>query len=50
VKKRPAATIKARRRFLEQLTGKALSDSTIRRLPKRLGFNQKPERWSEKSS
>lgn len=53
VKKRPAATVSERRRFLEQLTGKALSDSTIRRLLKRLGFSQKNgawERWSETSS
>ena len=45
VKKRPAATVFARRRFLEQLTGKALSDSTIRRLLKRLGFSQKNGAW-----
>ncbi len=31
MKKRPAATVSERRRFLEQLTGKALSHSTIRR-------------------
>ncbi len=45
VKKRPAVTVSERRRFLEQLTGKALSDSTIRRVPKRLGFSQKNGLW-----
>jgi transposase len=45
VKNHPAATISERRRFLEQLTGKALSDSTIRRLLKRLGFSQKNGAW-----
>jgi transposase len=45
VKKRPAVTVSERRRFLEQLTGKALSDSTIRRLLKRLGFSQKNGPW-----
>ncbi len=45
VKKRPAVTVSERRRFLEQLTGKALSDSTIRRLLKRLGFSQKNGAW-----
>ena len=45
VKKRPAVTVSERRRFLEQLTGKALSDSTIRRLLKRLGFSQKNGVW-----
>ena len=41
VKERPAATIGQRRRFLEHVTGKDLSDSTVRRLMKRLGFSQK---------
>jgi transposase len=45
VKERPAATISQRRRFLEHLTGKALSDSTVRRLMKRMGFSQKNGRW-----
>lgn len=49
VKKRPAATVSERRRLLEQLTGKALSDSTIRRLLKRLGFSQKTERGSSRA-
>ena len=47
VKKRPAVTVAERRRFLEQLTGKALSDSTIRRLLKRLGFSQKNGAWEQ---
>jgi transposase len=45
VEKRPAATVPERRRFLEQLTGKSLGDSTIRRVLKRLGFSQKNGRW-----
>ncbi len=44
VKERPTATVKERRRFLGQATGKALSDSTVGRLLKRLGFSQKTER------
>jgi transposase len=50
VKERPGATISQRRRFLEHITGKDLSDSTVRRLMKRLGFSQKNRvwgRWSE---
>jgi transposase len=53
VKERPAATIGQRRRFLEHITGKVLSDSTVRRLMKRLGFSQKNGlwgRWNETSS
>ena len=45
VKERPAATIGQRRRFLEHRTGTDMSDSTVRRLMKRLGFSQKNGRW-----
>ena len=45
VKERPAATVKERRRFLEYATGKALSDSTVGRLLKRMGFSQKNGVW-----
>ena len=45
VEKRPAATVHERRRFLEQLTGKRLGDSTLRRVLKRLGFSQKNGAW-----
>jgi transposase len=53
VEERPAATISQRRRFLEHLTGTSLSDSTVRRLMKRMGFTQKNGlwgRWNETSS
>src|SRR5215212_4249545 len=52
VKERPAATASERPRFLEHTTGKALSDSTVLRLLKRMGFSQKNGlwgRWSETS-
>jgi transposase len=45
LKERPTATIYQRRLFLEYLTGTTLSDSTVRRLMKRLGFSQKNGRW-----
>jgi transposase len=53
VEERPAATIGQRRRFLEHITGTPLSDSTVRRLMKRMGFSQKNgvwRRWNETSS
>jgi transposase len=53
VEERPDATISQRRRFLEHITGQDLSDSTVRRLMKRLGFSQKNGvwgRWNETSS
>ncbi len=53
VEKRPAATIAERRRFLENLTGNSLSEPTLRRLLKRMGFSRKKGlwgRWNETSS
>jgi transposase len=45
VEERPAATITQRRRFLEHMTATTLSDSTVRRLMKRMGFSQKNGLW-----
>jgi transposase len=53
VEERPAATVSQRRRFLEHITGTDMSDSTVRRLMKKLGFSQKNGqwgRWNETSS
>ena len=45
VKERPAATVSERRRFLERTTGEALSDSTVKRLLKKLGLSRKNGVW-----
>jgi transposase len=45
VKEHPAATIGQRRRFLEHITGTDMSNSTVRRLMKRMGFSQKNGQW-----
>jgi transposase len=53
VEERPGATIGQRRRFLEHITATTLSNSTVRRLMKRMGFSQKNGqwgRWNEMSS
>ena len=53
VKERPAATVADRRRFLHSTTGNALSDSTVLRLLRKMGFSQKNGvwgRWNETSS
>jgi transposase len=53
IEERPAATVTQRRHFLEHVSGRTLSDSTVRRLLKRLGFTQKNGlwgRWNETSS
>ncbi len=38
---RPAATAAERRRYLEHMTGKSMSDSTVSRLVRRLGHSRK---------
>ena len=45
VKERPGATVADRRRFVHSATGKDLSDSTVGRLLKRMGFSQKNGVW-----
>jgi transposase len=45
VEERPSATVSQRRRFLEHITGTDMSDATVRRLMKRLGFSQKNGQW-----
>ena len=40
---RPAATASERRRYLEHMTGESMSDSTVRRLVKRLGHSRKKD-------
>ena len=44
MRERPAATIADRRRFLERITGIHLSESTVWRALKRLGWSRKKER------
>jgi transposase len=38
---RPAASAPQRRRYLERMTGESMSDSTVRRLVRRLGHSRK---------
>jgi transposase len=40
---RPAATAAERRRYLEHMTGQTVSDSTVRRLVRRLGHSRKKD-------
>jgi transposase len=49
MKERPVATIAERIRFLESITGKRLSYSTVWRLLKRLGWSRKKVRWGRRS-
>jgi transposase len=43
VRTRPAATVKERRRFLERVASMSLSEPTLRRLLKRMGFSRKKD-------
>jgi transposase len=42
---RPAATLSERREFLERVCGVGVSDSTVSRLLRRLGFTRKKGLW-----
>jgi len=53
IRRRPAATVADRRHFLESFAGRSLSEPTLRRLLKRMGFSRKKGvwgRWNETSS
>jgi transposase len=45
IRARPAATVKERRHFLESFAGKTMSEPTLRRLLKRMGFSRKKGVW-----
>jgi transposase len=52
IRKRPAATVAQRRHFLMSFAGKTLSEPTLRRLLKKMGFSRKKRlwgRWNETS-
>jgi transposase len=52
IRTRPSATIRERRSFLERFAGTSISEVTLRRLMKRMGFSRKKGvwgRWSETS-
>jgi transposase len=42
---RPAATLPERREFLRRVSGVEVSDSTISRVLRRMGFSRKKDRW-----
>ena len=45
IRSRPSATIRERRRFLMSFASKSLSEVTLRRLLKRMGFSRKKGVW-----
>ena len=49
LRERPAATLPQRREFLRRAAGLSVSDSTVSRMLKRLGFSRKKDRWERVS-
>jgi transposase len=45
VQRRPAATLSERREFLQKAAGVWVSDSTVSRMLRRLGWSRKKGRW-----
>jgi len=45
LEKRPAATLAHRREYLQSVTGLRLSESTVSRLLRRMGWTRKKDRW-----
>ena len=50
LQKRPAATLPKRREFLERVAGVRVSDSTVSRMLRRLGWSRKKDRWERLSA
>ena len=50
LKQRPAATLSERREFLEKACGVEVSNSTVSRLLKRMGFTRKKGLWVRASA
>jgi transposase len=45
LEERPAATLPQRREFLRRVAGVRVSDSTVSRILKRMGWSRKKDRW-----
>jgi transposase len=50
VEERPAATLKDRRRFLEGMVVVSVSESTLSRLLRKMGFSPKDGAWAPQNA
>ncbi len=50
LQERPAATLSERREFLNKAVGVSVSESTVSRMLKRLGWSRKKDRWQRESA
>ncbi len=46
----PAATLSERREFLRRVVGLSVSESTVSRMVRRLGWSRKKDRWERESA
>lgn len=49
LRERPAATLSERRQYLRSVAGLRVSESTVSRLLRRMGFSRKKDRWEQRS-
>jgi len=50
LEERPTATLPQRREFLERVAGASVSESTVSRMLKRLGWTRKKDRWERQNA
>jgi transposase len=50
LEQRPAATLSQRREFLERVASVKVSDSTVSRMLKRMGWSRKKDRWERQNA
>ena len=50
LEERPAATLSERREFLRRVVGLSVSESTVSRMLRRLGWSRKKDRWERASA
>lgn len=50
MEERPAATLSERREFLRRVAGIAVSESTVSRMLRRLGWSRKKDQWQRESA
>jgi transposase len=50
VEERPSATLSERRAFLRRVTGISVSESSVSRMLRRLGWSRKKDRWERESA
>ena len=50
LEERPTATLEQRREFLRRAAGVSVSESTVSRVLKRLGWSRKKDRWERRSA